>query len=236
MRKRWVAATWTAAWAACGMSFADFVTPTSQSRSVEGTCEVIGPELSDNDYQFSSAPDFGPYSDSVLASASVTPFSATASGVQNSAILGNGMFGTGSAAANCTGGATTFSSAEGSSFFSVTFTLNSNADYTLTGSISSAIAGGSGGGGAGLALYDSLANVVESIEVNDSGFDSILASGSLSSGTYTMLAFANSSASADFANTNSSASADYEFDLTFTPEPASLLLLGFSGLLLARRR
>ncbi len=235
MRKRWVAAMLGAGWMSCGAAIGDYITPTEQTRFIEGVAEVVGPELSDSDYQSASAADFGPFVDGVTALATVAPFEASGAGTQDSSILADSIVGVGSSAASGTGSATTFSNASGSSTCSVTFTLNSDADYSLTGSISSVVSGASGGT-AGIALYDSLANVVESIEVNDTGFDSILASGSLLSGSYTLYAFALSSAGTDFENPSSTSSAEYDFNLTFTPEPSSLALLGLTALFVARRR
>lgn len=229
----------TLLFAACAITAAasaDFISPTSQVRSVDVFAEVVGPESSDTHSDFHEALDFSPYVHTVSVSSLIASLpediTSDAEASQDSAILGSALSASGTTQGQCGSNAQISSSSNSSSVFAVTFQLLVDADYTLSGSISSSLTG-LGGDGFALIGLEGAGGTVHQIQVTDTN-DSIFETGNLPAGEYTLIALANNELSANDGGA-AAGTGDYNVTLEFTPEPASALLLAIGALLLRRR-
>ncbi len=219
--------------AACGVSFADEIIPLTQTREVEDLAEITG-EAFETDSDFLFAGDFSPFVVSVDAVADLgdpkDPVMAQSSADQNSVI---GL--TSIKASGGTGVLTTteqlnlLPSGSSRSFFSLTFMLDKEIEFSLSGLLDATT------------LVDEFAFASFALEDTNGvlysadtsgGQTPLLSGGFLPAGTYTISA----SAESDAAGGDKAAGASFLFDFTIVPEPATGLLLGLIALAAARRR
>lgn len=212
---------------------ADEIIPLIQTREVEDLAEITG-EAFETDSDFLFASDFSPFVVAVDATADLgdpeDPVVAHSNADQNSVI--------GLTSIKASGGTGVLTSAEqvnlfpsGSSrsFFSVTFVLDKEIEFSLSGLLDAttlvdefAVAS--------FALEDT--DGVIYAETTSGGQTPLLAGGFLPAGTYTISA----SAESDAAGGDKAAGASFLFDFTIIPEPATGLLLGLIALASGRRR
>lgn len=217
----------------CGIvASAALIVPQSQDRSITAFADSdsqFGGYQSDS--QSASAPDFGPWSESVTA---LLPLS-NANAAQNSTIGDAAVFGTGSASTFAGGDLGSNTSAAASSDLFVTFRVTIPATFSISGGLasnSSSIAPTEYAtfvfGGAEGPIYSQTADMFNPSVT-------LLASGSLLPGVYTIEAHANSYNQGGAGVGTNSGSANWDVDLKFVPEPGTVFfaLVGVVGL---RRR
>lgn len=187
------------------------VVPASQDRSVSVTVLAEDPPFFSDDADSRTAPDFGPFQESVGAVVDVGTASASGDAGQESLILASGATAAGSISAGAQ--ATdfdAFGTADAESRFELGFDLTAPASFTLTGSL---IAEGSG---FALTRLDGPEGTVVLVAATSDETVPVLESGALESGTYTFLARASATVFGDFFSSDS-AGAGYDVELLIDP-------------------
>lgn len=222
----------------CAPGVADLISPTSQSRSIEANAaadgEFGGP---DSDSASMSAPDFGPFDESIFVSAS-SDGSANARATQTSSILADSLLAAGLASSSAVGTLAGEGSSDADSSFLVAFDLTQSVTYTLTGTLGSGASGMAPGFNAAVTLTGP-DGVIVTAAIDPFGGPtsaSINEGGVLAPGAYTLSASAGAGVFSCCGDGGTSGSANFDLAFSVVPEPASMSLAVVGLILAARRR
>lgn len=200
-------------------SFAASILATSQARTVSGSASASDDSTNDSDSDSDLAPDFAPFQSAVSGNASVPNALGTGGGQQDSTITETSIVATGSAFA--TAEAFDFdgvADGSGSSSLSVTFSVPTEAQFSLRGMVAAFDSGN-----VEVRLSDQSSTLASfSSSGIETPFDQTL---TLPSGSYTLVADASGST---FADSFGSDFAFAEYDVTFEalsagPSPVPIL-------------
>lgn len=217
--------------AAGTISFSD------QLRSIESHTEVASSETSDADNQTKMAPDFSPFTETVDVTSSLTvgpdTIAAFADAAQNSTLAADGIDADGMAhAATDPTVSGVDPSGSGNSYISLTFEVDADTPFLLSGALSISAIAGDGYGAVGFYFLGPGGVPVLEAFIDEESTEPLAAGGILVAGEYTLDVFASA-----YADTSDDAAvASFDFALSLIPEPASGLLALLGGVLLRRRR
>ncbi len=216
---------------------ASLMTPVSQDRTLDVQTEVVNPEFSDSDADHVEAVAFELFDRSASCFSQIgdPPFQVTASSLasQRSEFFPKSVSATGHVEMAGQGDTLNNSLAGGSSVFSFTFSLSSDADFILDADVNAA-ADFDAESSATVILSDSNGEIATLSALSNST-DSRQFTGTLPAGTYFLEAFASGSASGSMDFPESTAGADFNLEFSIVPEPAALVGLLVAGMLLRRR-
>ena len=211
---------------------ADLITPISQTRTIAAGAGANFDTLSDTDSDSDAATDFGLFNSSVSASASVAVNFSSAAASQDSNILSNQILGTGTASSSaCCGDTMGSASASSSSRLRVTFSIDRTLSYTYNGELDGEFLTGDFSNFSGeLSLTGPSGSVIDEMFDELSDPVSIMQSGTLEPGQYTIIADVFSFSPEGPTSAGEASSATFDFDLNLVPEPSGIWLLAIAAL------